>query len=103
MNATRSFSSILMAVPFVFVMGGCDSKINDENFGKISPGMTQSEVDKVLGKGVDETPEGTSISGAGIAGGNRSTTSVFRYKDGKKAIVVTYKDGKVMDFLKAGF
>lgn len=85
-------------------LGGCESKITDANFAKISAGMTQSAVEKVLGKGVDETAEGISISGAGVVGtDNRSKLTVVRYKDGSKSIVVTYKDDKVQDWLKQGF
>ena len=94
---------LLPVAAFVFVLAGCESKITDENFALVKAGMTQNEVEKSLGKGKDETPEGTSISGAGIATSKGGALEIIRYKDGTKSIVVTYKDGKVQDFVKVGF
>ncbi|MGQ0628171.1 MAG: hypothetical protein ACT4PL_08750 [Phycisphaerales bacterium] len=100
---TRFAAPAIVCVLGVGLMG-CESKVTDENFAKISAGMTQNAVEKMLGKGIDETGSGISISGAGVVGSdNRSKLTVIRYKDGGKSIVVTYKDDKVQDWSKQGF
>lgn len=95
----------LLAVPaIVCVMGGCEQKLNDDNYALIKPGMTQDQVESALrcGSGTDETPSGVSMSGSGLSG-SRSTTSVYVYKCRDRSVTVTYQDGKVRDVNKTGF
>jgi hypothetical protein len=99
----RGFYRLTFAVGLGLAMFGCESKITEDNFAKLTQGMTQNEVEKILGKGTDETPEGVSINYAGAASADKGKTTVIRYKDGRKSIVVNFRDGKALDFLKDGF
>ncbi len=76
---------------------GCESKVNQENWDKITMGMTQGEVEGILGPGTRQEIQGTSISGAGIAGGAaRNSLDTYLWKMGTKEVSITFKDGKVM-------
>ncbi len=82
----------------LILLAGCEAKITRENFDKIETGMSQSKVEKLLGgKGLDETPSGTSITGAGVIDSKKAASTIFRWKDGAKYIVVTFRDGKVFE------
>ncbi len=89
----------------VFTAPGCDDKVSDENFEKITLGMRYDQVQGFMGEGEREDVSGTSISGAGIAGGspNVATTKTFSWKSGNKQIVVETKDEKVIAKRKVGF
>jgi hypothetical protein len=83
------------SVLLVFVLAAviaCGSSVNQANFDKIETGMTQKEVDEILGPPT-ETSE---VGFAGISG----TTSKWQHND--SAIVINFLNGKVMakQFLK---
>ena len=73
------------------VLTGCSSKINNENYSKISNGMTISEVEAILGKG--ESSASSSVD-LGEYGGN-ITSEVMTWQKGMKVIVISFSNGKV--------
>jgi hypothetical protein len=93
----RPVLSTIALLTLSLTLFACEAKITQDNYDKITVGMTRSQVEKILGgKGEDETASGTSITGAGIADSRGSKQSVFRWKDGSKHIVITFdKDEKV--------
>lgn len=100
----QRFSAVVWCV-VVFVclslsmgmLAGCESKVNQDNWDKITMGMTQGEVEGILGPGTKQEIQGTSISGAGIAGGAaRNSLDTYLWKMGTKEVSITFKDGKVM-------
>lgn len=77
----RSFSIVALAVFLV----ACGSKLNQDNFNKISNGMPYNEVVKILGE-----PQSSEGGGAfGITAG----TSVW--KDDKRQISIVFVNEKV--------
>lgn len=78
---------LLAAVAILAIwVAGCGTKINKENFDKIQTGMTQAEVQVILG----EPTEASSVDVALFSG----TTSTWRAGD--TAINVQFVNGKVV-------
>ena len=82
----RNFVKALIVVILVsFVVAACGSKVNQANFDKITTGMTEEEVKKILGP----PTETSSMSIAGFSG----TSSKWEGKSG--TIVIQFFNGKV--------
>lgn len=82
----KNLIKTLIAVILVsFVVAACGSKVNQANFDKITTGMTEDEVKKILGP----PTETSSMSIAGFSG----TSSKWESKNG--AIVIQFFNGKV--------
>jgi major membrane immunogen (membrane-anchored lipoprotein) len=91
--------TLILALVAMLLLAGCEkSKITAENFEKVKVGMMLSEVTSYLGsKYEDETPSaGYSISGGGVAGATRAPENVYVFKSKDMKIIVTVKDGKVV-------
>lgn len=81
------------------ILSGCEKKVSDANFRKIAEGQsTQREVEKLLGKGEEDVgPAGMSIGASGLTGTSKeSPTQTFVWKEDGAEIVITFKDGKVL-------
>lgn len=99
----RAFSA-LFAAALLAALVACESKVTQESYDQIKVGMTYEEVKAIMGgDGIDETPSGTSISGAGVASGSGSAEKLYVWKDKHKTITVNVKDGKVTNMTKLGF
>lgn len=83
----------------------CNKKPMASKFDAINVGMSQGEVERLLGKGEKQDVGGVSISGSGIAGGASGSGNQVTYvwHDGSKEISVTFQGGKVVNKGKAGF
>jgi hypothetical protein len=87
-------------------LAGCGDKINQDTFDEITVGMSQEKVQEILGgEGTREDVSGVSISGAGVAGGSRVSSSVrtYTWSEGSEKIVIDFADGKVLSKRKVGF
>jgi hypothetical protein len=98
---------LLFAAAAIFSLASCGgSKINKANFDKIKPGMTESEVEGILGKGEEKASVGGGMPGPGVQvpaapniGGMlpmalpNLKTKVWQ--DGSKTITIIFVDGKV--------
>lgn len=94
------------AIAACVLIAGCGDKINDENYAKIQPGMSLSEVQKILGSGEQDTTGGVSIGSGGTVGSSNAANSsrtTFFFKDGDRQIIVEFKDLKVTSARKLGF
>jgi len=92
----RSRLSVLsLLAVFLVVLAGC-SKVTMENYEKITTGMSQSEVEDILGKGTAEKSEGASVGDLSLSG------SVFRWGSDSKHIKVTFANGKVVTKAQKG-
>jgi hypothetical protein len=96
MSRFASFSRNLLlpvaAVVFMVAVPGCGSKVTQENYAKIHSGMTQGEVQSILGK-----PTATESS-SGLMSGSK-----MDWNDGDKSISVVFLDDKVFATTKKGF
>lgn len=100
MNIPRFLPLIaLLALAPLAPLSGCADAINEDTYGQIKIGMTLEQVQDLLGgEGTREEVAGTSISGAGVGGTSRVSTSVktYTWSEGKEKIVVEFADGKVL-------
>ncbi len=97
-------ATMLAAVMAGFtVLAACDDKINDDTYTQIKVGMSQDEIENLMGgSGTRLEVGGTSISGAGVAGGAASNSqTTYEWKKGHKIISVTFANKKVVSMSKS--
>src|SRR5947209_8805494 len=94
-----SGSRILMAAALALclLLTGCGSKVSKDNFEKIKPGMTQAEVEAILGTGTISNSQAASVPGMG-----NLSAKVETWTDGDKQIAVTYMNDKVQGTVSKG-
>lgn len=101
---------ILFAIPCL--ISGCGSRINEGNYEAIETGMTEAEVEKLLGVGeeqasssIDVPDQTMSIPGVGsfsVSGMSSSGKSMV-WKDGNRIISVMFLNNEVVSKAKFGF
>jgi hypothetical protein len=99
--------AVLLAL--CLALTGCGkSKITQENYDKITNGMTLKEVEAILGEGTSQGGDGANVAaqfGVDVTGGVQSSapsTVDYVWEKGKKSITVTFKGGKVVGKRKDG-
>ncbi|MBK9188722.1 MAG: outer membrane protein assembly factor BamE [Phycisphaerales bacterium] len=92
----------LLAVVVCVFLGGCEEKLTNENFASITPGMTMSQVEDILGKGTKQEATGVNISAYGVAGGSTPSEEfvILTWRKGNTHYSVRFKDGKVVEAIK---
>ena len=92
-------STLTVLLAGALLLAGCNKKITQANYDKIQPGMSLSEVQKMLGKGEREDgPGGVNIGATGISGNSGSRgDDVYVWSAGDAEVHVTIRDGKVVD------
>ena len=86
------------------VLGGCEAQVSSDTYAQLQPGMTLSDVERIMGgKGTRQEVAGMSISAAGIGSTGGSPPEVWVWKSNRREISVTMSGGKVVSFSKAGF
>jgi hypothetical protein len=85
-------------------LAGCDTKITQANYDKVTVGMTLGEVQRLLGSGtLDAQPGGVNISAGGVGDAAKgSTDQTYTWRDGPAEIVITFADGKVVQKRASG-
>jgi hypothetical protein len=94
------------ALAMIALAASCGPTYDQELYDQIQVGMSQSEVEDLLGgAGTEET--GMSITASGIPStsnrASRNQTFTWKSNDLKQHITVTFKDGKVLNKAKSGF
>ncbi len=89
---------MLALVMSLAVLAGCENKVTDKSYQQITTGMSQSQVEKILGgSGADDTSHaGVSISGAGVGSSAAAPEKTAVWKGKELTIQVIFKDGKVV-------
>jgi len=91
--------SILTVLLFsATILTSCSGKINKDNYGKISDGMSISQVESILGEGESNASSSVDL---GEYGGNISS-EVMTWQSGMKVISITFSNGKVMAKAQSG-
>lgn len=84
----QRFALAALVMMLCLTIPACKSKVTSENFMKLKPGMTEKEVNDILG-----SPDKTSEKDAGPLG----KLKIAEWKSGDNTVEVTYdKDGKLM-------
>ena len=85
-----NFLTVMIFSAIIFT--GCSGKINKDNYGKVTNGMSKSKVESILGKG--ESSASTSYD-LGEYGGNINS-EVMTWQSGSKVITISFSNGKVV-------
>lgn len=88
------------------LLGGCGEKLTEENYDRISNGMSLSEVEGIIGGGTREDSGGYGMTSAGIPTGNDSGSSkqqTYTWEEDGKRVVIVFNNGKVMSKSKTGW
>ncbi|MCG3123670.1 MAG: hypothetical protein GIKADHBN_02091 [Phycisphaerales bacterium] len=98
--------SLLVMAASLALLVGCEEKVTADSYKSINTGMSQSEVETMLGGSGEELDVGGVSIGAdglmsGSKGGGKDKTYVWKSKDGGE-ISVTFRDGKVINKGKSG-
>lgn len=97
------FALALAALVSAAALTACESKLNQENFDKITVGMDISEVERILGKGEEQANGGVSIGAGGLTGGAaHNSQKTYVWHEPKKDISVVVAEGKVVSKNKSG-
>lgn len=80
---------LCLSVVLVCSLGGC-AKVSQENYEKVKVGMTESEVEDILGSGKVQESGGASVGVFSLSG------KVVRWGDDSKNITVTFANGEVI-------
>jgi hypothetical protein len=116
---SRSVSSIAAALALVAACAflvACGGKVNQANYAKINPGMTQAEVEAILGPGTEQgsssvaVPSMPNVPGMPAATGTPAigapgttvSTKVLTWRQGSKMISVTIVNDKVLSKAQVG-
>src|SRR5262249_17806844 len=108
---TRAFDGsrlgwvLLLAV--CLLLGGCGNRqITKENVDKVQNGMSLADVEKLLGKGEQDSGDGANIAAqAGVAiepAGGPKNVQTYIWETGNKKITIYFRDGKVASKNSAG-
>jgi len=89
-----NFATVLL----LFFVTSCAGKINEENYEKISNGMSKSEVEKILGQGESQA---TSSVDLGEYGGTISSEFIT-WQSGSKVISITFSNDQVQAKAQVG-
>jgi hypothetical protein len=91
------------------LLAGCGkSKVSKENYDKIQNGMSLADVEKLLGKGTDDSGDGANVAGqfgvdvVGTSGGGTGVKT-YVWESGNKKITVYFKQDKVVNKNAAGW
>lgn len=108
-SIVRRMLACVLALAAVLVLPGCEQKLTQDNFDAITTGesgMTYDQVVRLLGEGTKDESSGVSLSQYGLpgqAGAKKSTHVIYRWKEDRREIGVTFQDGKAIDKNKFGF
>ena len=83
----RTFERFLLLLCLCFALASCGSKVSKENLERIKAGMTTEEVKAILGAPTDDKSKELPLVGE---------TGMRVWKDGERAITVTFANGKVL-------
>lgn len=96
----------LAAAALAVVLAGCEQTLTEENYARIEAGMTLSEVESIFGPGDRQDSGGLSISSAGVPGSTSNEGSAvqsYLWSEDGREIVITFREGKVLNYYKSGF
>ncbi len=82
---------------------GCENKVTLENYQQIETGMTKADVERLLGRGRNETSAaGGGISSAGLMTEGDKPDEIWVWEADGAQIVLTFDEGKVVHKRQSG-
>ena len=85
-------------------VAGCGSKVDQSDYDKVNNGMTQAQVEGILGTDKEQSTNaaatpGVSVGGMSVPGMSAKTVT---WKDGDKTIIVVFTNDKVASKTSSG-
>ena len=116
MRTRANYRSVLALTAVCVALAACGGKVNSANYAKVNTGMTQTEVEAILGPGVEQAstavavPAMPSVPGMPAATGTPAvgapgttvSTKVLTWRDGSKMISITMMNDKVVSKAQVG-
>lgn len=104
---SRKCARFLPILLVCLLLPACQSKVNKANYDKVKEGMSLAEVEKILGKGSQETGDGSNVAAqfgvaipaAATAGGG----DVYTWENGNNTIRLTFRGDKLVHKQATGF
>lgn len=99
-QTVRVFTVLAFAGVLVVLAACSKSKMTMANYEKVATGMSQQDVEAILGPGKEQASTSVAVPGASVAGvtvpATDTSARVLTWQDGSKIITVTFVNGKVM-------
>lgn len=115
-RAVSRIAAVLALAASCAVLAACGGKVNQTNYAKVNTGMSQAEVEAILGPGTEQgsssvaVPAMPNVPGMPAATGTPAvgspgttvSTKVLTWRDGTKMISVTMMNDKVVSKAQVG-
>jgi len=96
----------VLALLAALLLAGCGSAVSLDNFNKIQVGMTQQQVEAIIGPGKEQASSSVTVPGMSAGGvsvsGMSMSAKVLAWQDGSRVITITLQDGKVIGKAQSG-
>ena len=82
----KTLATTLLALVFALLLASCNrSKLTSSNYDQITTGMSKAQVEQILGKPTTKETKDMILF----------SKSTWRYEDGKKFVLVTFKNDQL--------
>jgi outer membrane protein assembly factor BamE (lipoprotein component of BamABCDE complex) len=107
MRVTKNFKFRSIAAIVLLLAGtGCGSPVSQSNYNKVQTGMTQHQVEAILGQGKEQGSSSVAVPGMSAGGvsvpGMSMSAKVLTWQDGQKMITVSFENDKVVAKAQSG-
>lgn len=90
------FGRVLAGALLCLILVGCGSSVSMSNYEQIQNGMTEVEVESILGEGQEQSSSNVSVPGMSASG------KTMMWQDGSKMITVMFMNGEVVSKAQVG-
>ncbi len=96
--------STTLSLALAAAASGCGGGVSQSSYDKVQTGMTQEQVEGILGTDKEKTAADMGTPGVSVGGMTVPGTSakVVTWTDGSKTITISFKDGKVFSKAENG-
>jgi hypothetical protein len=97
----RRFVCLLAILGVSLAVLACSKggKLTQANYQKVTTGMSQTQVEEILGPGTEQASSGVDVPPSTVAGvtvpGIQTSSKVLTWQEGGKLITITFVDYKV--------
>ena len=99
---THRIARLIPATVILAALTGCGGSVSQSNYDKVNTGMTQAQVEDILGKGKEQASTAMPGVGAGGMSVPGMSAKVLQWQDGSKSITVTFMNDKVVSKAQNG-
>jgi hypothetical protein len=100
-------AALLAGLAILGTLTACSqSKLTTANYDRVTTGMSQQDVEAILGPGKEQASSSVAVPSQSVAGvtvpGANTSAKVLTWQEGQKLISVTFVNGKVMSKTQFG-